>query len=174
APIEQTSTEKADLYQSRYQNVILADDERCLGSFVFLWGQKQERTSTWYGLFLDSGEQTATVDAMNYNWTGSWPSNRAPKITNLTVNERKAHQNVRIQLGKVATAKVDTEDLENDDLRIEWVVTRESTDHGNGGDSERRPEEITDLFIYFDSEGAASFETPDQPGAYRLFVYVFD
>jgi len=38
------------------------DNKLCLGSYVFFWGQKQERTPTWYGMFLKSGEETAAID----------------------------------------------------------------------------------------------------------------
>jgi hypothetical protein len=58
APIENNSTVKAGFYKERYQNSILPLKGQCLGSFVFLWGQKQERTPTWYGTFLEDGQAT--------------------------------------------------------------------------------------------------------------------
>ncbi len=57
-PIEQNSHDKATAYRERYNNVILTDSAHCIGSFVFLWGQKQERTPTWYGVFLENGDKT--------------------------------------------------------------------------------------------------------------------
>ncbi len=174
APIEQNSSEKAVIYQKRYEEVITADTEMCLGSYVFLWGQKQERTSTWYGMFLDSGEETESIDAMHYVWSGKWPENRVPQISNLTLNDRSSTNSVRIELGKVGTGKVIANDLENDNLDYEWVITPESTDLGTGGDTERRPGEIEGLIISNDNQGNVSFSTPEEPGAYRLFAYVFD
>jgi len=78
APIEQSSTEKAAAIKERYEKAILADSVNCMGSFVFLWGQKQERTPTWYGLFTENDEETEAVDQMHYFWNGSWPANRCP------------------------------------------------------------------------------------------------
>lgn len=174
APVEQSSAQKAEVYQNRYENVILADNEMNLGSYVFLWGHKQEATSTWYGLFLDTGEETEAVDVMHYEWSGSWPENRAPEVDNITINGRSATQNVRLEVDKVGSASIEFSDPDNDELIFEWVVTYESTDNGTGGDAEERPGEIPGLIISSDAQGNASFATPQQPGAYRLFVYVFD
>ncbi|MDR9415282.1 MAG: glycoside hydrolase family 2 TIM barrel-domain containing protein [Gracilimonas sp.] len=175
APIEQTSSEKAAVYKSRYENVIAADKELCLGSYVFLWGQKQERTSTWYGLFLETGEETEVVDVMNYVWSGEWPENRSPQITSaLRINDQLAKQNVRLKSKTIGKSAIELNDPDDDKLKIDWLITHESTDLGVGGDAESKPKEIPGLINSSDFEGNASFTTPDEPGAYRLFVFVYD
>jgi len=45
-----------------------------------VWGQKQEKTSTWYGMFWPTGEKLPQVDAISRAWTGQWPSNRCPRV----------------------------------------------------------------------------------------------
>jgi hypothetical protein len=50
-PLEQSSSAKADFYRTGYTNSV-SEKENCLGSYVFLWGNKQEKTHTWYGMFL--------------------------------------------------------------------------------------------------------------------------
>src|SRR5690606_29070499 len=76
-PIEQTSTEKAKFYRKHYEEGVLGAPNRSLGSYVFLWGQKQETTPTWFGMFLESGTATETVDVMQKMWSGTWPEHRA-------------------------------------------------------------------------------------------------
>jgi hypothetical protein len=78
-PIEDSSTEKADLYLRAYRHAVTGQPA-CLGSYVFLWGQKQEKTHTWYGMFLPEGNRLGAVDAMTMAWTGQWPTNRCPQI----------------------------------------------------------------------------------------------
>ena len=48
----------------RYLDIIEKDKDLCLGSYCFLWGQKQESTSTWHGMYLSNGHPTEAVDVM--------------------------------------------------------------------------------------------------------------
>jgi hypothetical protein len=174
APVEPNSTVKAATYQSRYEDVIEADGERCLGSYVFLWGDKQERTPTWYGLFLDTGEKTPMADAMAKAWSGAWPENRAPFIEQIYLQDQRPGSSVRVNAGTVLTGKVVASDPEEDPLDHQWYILRESSSNASGGDQENRPEEMTGLIISAEDTGELYFTAPDQPGAYRLFVNILD
>ena len=87
-PIEDTSTEKAQFYYEAYKAGI-DDKPNCLGSYVFLWGNKQEKTHTWFNLFLEDGSPTEIVDTMTVLWTGQWPENRAPTIEKKKIYSKK-------------------------------------------------------------------------------------
>ena len=97
APIEETSSEKAAVYKSRYEYSVERDKEKCLGSYVFLWGQKQERTPTWYGLFTEGGEESEVVDVMQFLWSGRWPANKAPHLYSFQLNDQKATGNIMLK-----------------------------------------------------------------------------
>lgn len=174
-PIEETSTEKSRVYRERYKDAIEGDPDMCLGSYAFLWGQKQETTPTWYGMFLESGHPTEVVDAMQYLWTGEWPDNRAPSIEAINIDGKSAHANVFLQSGESYMAEVQVENYGAENLEIEWEFLPESTDIGAGGDPEERPETITGLIVEENAEaGKITFELSREPGPYRLFVYVIN
>ena len=173
APIEDDASRKAMLLQQRYEQVIAADTKQGLGSYVFLWGNKQERTPTWYGLFLPSGESTPAVDAMQYVWTGAWPSNRAPSIQPLTLDSRVAIDSITLEPGREYTARVDARDADGDTLRYRWTVLHETTATSIGGDREDVPPAVA-LAMEDDGKGGVRFAAPGKPGAYRLFVDVLD
>lgn len=173
APIEDDSTTKAGFYRKRFEEAIEADPRHCIGSYVFLWGNKQERTPTWYGMFLDSGEETAAVDTMQYLWTGAWPAVRSPEIEGAWLNERTARQNVHLKSGGVYPAKVLASDPNHNALSYRWEVMEECKDLKIGGDREMRPRSLPGL-IQKAEGGEILFKAPPRPGAYRLFTYVFD
>jgi len=127
APIEMTSSEKASNYAERFLTTIEPFHEQIIGNYVFLWGQKQERTDTWYGMFLESGERTETVDVMQFIWTEKWPINRSPRVSPIALNSKMANDNVLV-------ANL----IENPHVK------------------------------------KIKFTAPKQPGAYRLYVYVYD
>jgi hypothetical protein len=173
APIEENSTIKAANYLKRYKGGIEADSLQCIGSYVFLWGNKQERTPTWYGIFLEDGKETESVDVMHYIWNGTWPENRTPQIKSFTLNNKTAYDNVYLDSGKEYKANVEIHDFENDTIQYRWEILPESTDLGDGGDHEERPKPVLDLFIKQDG-GQLTMKAPEKGGAYRLFIYADD
>ena len=172
APIEQTSTEKANTYLKGYSKSILPSADQCIGNYVFLWGQKQERTPTWYGMFLEDGRETETVDVMHYIWNNEWPSNRTPSVLSMTLDKRESRDNIYLEKGENYEASIKTIDHEGDSLRYKWVIMRESTEKKEGGDKEEIPESLGVI----DSATGTSIKitAPTEEGAYRLFAYVYD
>ncbi|MBL8311274.1 MAG: hypothetical protein JNL19_12670 [Burkholderiales bacterium] len=173
APIENDSSTKADFYRQRFNAAIRPDATQCLGSFVFLWEQKQERTPTWYGMFLDSGEKTATVDVMHEIWKGTPPPNRSPRLVSATLDGKTAAQNIRLRPGQRASARIEATDADGDALTYRWEIMEESRDLKEGGDPEIRPPTLRNLVDHA-SRADTPFTAPREPGAYRLFGYVYD
>ena len=172
-PIEENSTIKAANYFKRYKAAIEADSLQCVGSYVFLWGQKQERTPTWYGVILEDGKETESVDMMHYLWNGTWPENRTPQIESYLLNNKTAYENVILEANTAYLASMKITDLENDQLNYRWEILPESTDLKDGGDFENRPTAV-EFTIISTNEGELKFNAPKEKGAYRLFGYVDD
>lgn len=172
-PIEANSTKKANDYHSRYVDYIAADAKQCIGSFVFLWGQKQERTPTWYGLFLENDNSTEAAQVMQYLWTGKWAKHRIPKIGALTINGLLAEESVSLQQHQPYSAKIVVE-ATNKNLSFRWELMKEIDREleSDGGDFEPTPE-----IVWQQSDSNASSEiefSPPHSGEFRLFVYVDD
>jgi len=172
APIEPTSTEKAEAIKRRYVNVIQKDSTNCLGSFAFYWGQKQERTPTWYGFYSEEDEKMEAIDALYYCWNKEWPENRAPKIVSGLLNGMDRYSNVMIENGKFCNASIEYKDLDDDEVSITIEILPESKDLGDGGDIETRPESL--MVDYEIKDNKISFRAPEHKGAYRLFFYIKD
>jgi hypothetical protein len=140
--IEENSSVKAKNYLKRYQNSIQKDTAQCIGSYVFLWGQKQERTPTWYGIFTEDGSATESVDVMEYLWTGNWPQNRSPIIESFQLNNKDAYSNIKLAANQSYQAEVKSSDPDGDKLTYSFEILHESTDLKDGGDLENRPQTV--------------------------------
>ena len=174
APIEQTSHEKALSYFDRYNNHILPDKEMCIGSYVFLWGQKQETTSTWFSMFTNEGDETEVMDVMIKGWTGKLPDNQAPKISNFTLSKRVARSNIILNTSTILVADVNISDPEGDEITYQWQVIPESMDKKTGGDKEKAPKPIKGIFKKADTKSNTVNFTVRLPGEYRLFIFAKD
>ena len=171
-PHETTSSEKAGLISRGYHEVLSTFDRQLLGSYVFLWGQKQERTPTWFGLFTEAGEATEAVDVMQHAWTGAWPDNRAPQVSAIRLHDKNYDEDVVLAVGQTATASIEVSDPDGDALRYHWELKPESDATQAGGDRELPLANITSAI---DAPNQVQIKvTVDEPGQYRLFAYAYD
>jgi hypothetical protein len=171
AEIEPSSTEKAHQRAYRY-GVMTSDRAHCLGSYAFHWGYKQETTPTWFNLFLEDGTATESLEILQYLWTGRFPKHVAPRISELLLDGRLPQASVTVKPGEPVKASYELTRGDPEEVRIVWELMPESTDKRKGGDEEERPEAVEINKIH-QSTSRLEFKAPDEPGPYRLFLYVY-
>ena len=165
---EPTSTAKADSYRHAYEQAVLGSHGLCLGSYAFLWGQKQEVTATWFSMFLADGSRLAPVDVISELWTGKPPSNRCPTMASLQVEGAASGRP-----GTTVRVKLAAADPENDKIQSQWTLQRDPEEYGSGGDKESAPPSLPDAIVQSDLTGA-EVRLPAEGGLYRLFATVHD
>lgn len=179
AELEPTSTEKAETYRESYEAAVSSQTGKCLGSYAFLWGTKQEHTHTWFGMLLESGERTAAVDTMTKLWTGNWPANRCPAVHDIKLAPLAGDEDARANgehiypPGAKLSCSVDADDPDGDEMNVSWELRRESTDKRTGGYSEHAPAALPSTIIAANAK-SATLQLPTEAAAYRLFVTVKD
>lgn len=173
-PFEANSSVKAGCYQQRYIDYIAADRRQCLGSFVFLWGQKQERTPTWYGVFLEQGQHTESAQVMGTLWTSRAPEQPVARLLSLDIEGLQAPASIYLTEQKNYAARVTVDYQQPETLSYHWELLKEVDKklESDGGDFEPRPETV------WHQRGDSSLDSVEfpapAPGEYRLFVLVVD
>lgn len=165
-PLEPTSTEKADMMAKAYDTA-LQPGGGSLGSYVFLWGWKNEGSVTWFGLLTDQDETTPSVDILTQRWSGQAPPNIAPAITPLTGVPAQ-----EVASGTTFTANAAATDREGDPLTWRWAVL--PLNHGqDNGVSPPMPAPVPDTITSAPGP-KTTFRAPAKPGLYRVHVWVSD
>lgn len=167
APLELTSTAKADKYREIYESSIAGAKGNCLGSYAFTWGHKIEATATWFGMFLPDGSRLAAVDAMQELWTSQPPKHPAPKMTSLRLTGTD-----QVKGGERIEAVVEASGLDKmDAIRIRWALYREQGNYGVQGTGAEATPEFPDA-ITKNGEARVSVTMPNSGGVYRLYCYI--
>lgn len=164
---ELTSTEKAESYRQAYRGAVLGQPGVCLGSYAFLWGQKQEVTATWFSLLHD-GSRVAAADALSELWSGQPVSNRCPAIESF-----KLEGNHKRKPGDLVRFELRTSDPEKDKLTVSWQLRFDPEEYGSGGDAESESPAVKNAVIRSDAT-FAEVKVPADGGLYRLFAVVKD
>lgn len=165
--VEPTSNAKSEMYRKAYR-AIKMDSKRCLGAYAFLWGNKQEGTSTWFGLLLPSGRKVNAVDVMTEEWTGKPPANRCPEIREIKIvgsDDVAPEALVEVQLA--------VDDPEGAVLDSVWTLTGEADSYVTGGHFQETPPTYDSAIVNSSLKGA-TVKMPQQSGVYRLYVEVHD
>ena len=176
--IEEPGAVKADTMLKRMNTSLKSNPSgKLVGDFSFLWGSKQERTPTWYGMVNPDGKLNARADAMSFYWTGKHPQNRAPRVTAITMNGMHPQDSVTLKAGAHGIVEVMVTDPDQDALSTRWIMSGEVGQKSQGGFFEAKPDEFP-LVIHSNQKEkgkvSMSFTAPDKPGEYRIFAYVYD
>ena len=172
--IEENSTQKAEGLRNRIKIGLQSDTTgRNMGGFAFVWGQKQERTPTWYGIFNKDGRPIAVLDELTLYWSGSYPADRAPAVDSMTLDGKRSTDNITLKPNQVYTAEMAAFDHEGETLTYKWELLEEVSTRSQGGAYEAEPDDV-ELEIISQEGGKIQFKTPAKAGEYRLFSYCYD
>lgn len=178
-PMEPTSSEKADTYLASYKS-LMAVPGKCLGTFAFLWGQKQEKTHTWYGMFLPDGSPLGTVEAMGEAWTGKAPADKGPRIGTGKIRLGGPGgggdgTQRRFQPGVTLEAQLDVADPEGGTAPdVTWDLRIDVSDNpAQGGAPEPNSSPLPDAVILTVGK-MARIKMPTEAKNYRIFAYAKD
>jgi len=172
--IEPTSREKIQFIEQQYRH-FRADTVDCLGCYAFLWGQKQEYTSTWFSLYTPQGEPTALTDALQALWAGKAVQQNTA-IAGVRIDNKPDAANIYLQAGKPYTAgAVVTAPLQNDAV-LHWEIQTDRSGYLNDGDDPLRQVMMTDSFVLPAKRLSGKYEfrftAPAVKGPFRLFLYL--
>lgn len=170
-PIEPTSDQKGIFVRDTYQQHIGSQPPNCLGAYLFIWGTKQEETHTWFSFFDEVGREYPIVGLMQQLWTGHLPANQAPVVDRLLVDGNDKTSASFPASASVHQVQVLATDPEGDPLAYKWEIkpaARNTSDYIN------TPVESVDGLIASADSATTQFRLPRKPGAYRLFVYIYD
>ena len=171
APDEPNSQQKVTFVRQFYKQHIASRPKNCLGAYLFYWGSKQEETFTWFSLFDEQRRQTPLVGLMQELWRGTRPTNMAPVMQELLVDGQTiAHRSFPLS-DSLHRAEIKVTDPERDSLRYEWVMKRRARP---GSDYVGIPRPAIQGLLVRSDSASIQFRLPRKPGAYRLFVNVFD
>jgi hypothetical protein len=178
-PIEPTSSEKADTYLASYRTLLGASG-KCLGTFAFLWGQKQEKTHTWYGMFLPDGSPLSPIEAMSEAWNGKAPADRGPRIGAGRIwlgspGGTGDGSQRRFRPGATLEARLDVADPEGAAApTVTWDIRKDVSDNpATGGAPEPNSSPIAGAVVLTQGN-LARITLPVEPGNYRIFTYAKD
>jgi len=174
APIEINSTEKARRHRQGYRDYIQSiNDGRHLGSLIFYWGQKQERTHTWFSLFNREGKRTQSVFEIENLWSDHHAEFNGVQIENMTLNGKEANENIILVPNQENQANLSfSKNFLGSDWMINWEIKPENWNifpH----DIEKEPASIQGL-IQANGEQELLFTSPASEGPYRIFVEIED
>ena len=172
APIEPASSLKAEQYAERYNKYVKNTNKRCLGNLIFYWGQKQERTHTWFSLFSEKGSKSQTIYEMEKIWTGKYSENLPPKLVNVLLDGKDDKKNTIFKPNEIKTAKVIHNNKSEDSIYIKWEIMPDSWANKRW-DVEEKVNPIKDI-IKETKGNSLQFLTPNEDGPYRLYVYLYD
>ncbi|WP_157492127.1 glycoside hydrolase family 2 TIM barrel-domain containing protein [Mangrovimonas sp. ST2L15] len=163
---EKKGSEKARGYFRTYQDNIL-NNHSMLGSTAFYWGQKFEGTPDWFNIFDEKGYKSPIYYALKSSWEKTdliYPLEIVYlKFKNLSSKDNRIFRPEEpLEMETLAQSNY------SDSLTYEWNLYKESSSIYEGWKL---------LSSEFNLKGKGeeiNFNTPEEEGAYRMVLRVYD
>ncbi|MBN8821441.1 MULTISPECIES: glycoside hydrolase family 2 TIM barrel-domain containing protein [unclassified Spirosoma] len=169
--IEPTSQQKYEFVRQTYPQYIGSRPPNCLGSYMFYWGSKQEDTHTWFSMFDEQGRETSLVGLMQELWTKQATDNQTPVIRQIRIDGAIKMSIQWSGAERVHQVQVLATDADNDSLAYHWEIKPAARLTADYIDT---PIQAIDGLFTSTGLNTIQFILPAKPGAYRLFVFVYD
>lgn len=173
APVEHTSTKKAEIILDRFKRFQEQNDQQCLGTYAFYWGQKNEATPTWFSLFTPHGHPTEPIAALSQIWQGRLQDESFPRLNYILINKKGSLDNITLQAGKKYESTVVLHDSSSTGMAFQYKIYTETVfpGHEEGDSLDYIPVYQTP---FLEGKDQVIIPAPEKEGAYRLYVYVKD
>lgn len=173
APVENTSSKKAEQLRQMGATDLPLQNPRCLGALAFYWGHRQEATGTWFSLFSESGQPTEAVQALRETWSHGAPREEWPKVQYMLLGGKGGNDNILLNPGSRQTASLLLDPANRAPIdKLEWRIMQEDWYHGNG--RTKKPDLLLDTTVHAANGLELAFAAPRRGGPYRIFVQVTD
>jgi hypothetical protein len=175
APIENTSTKKAEQYYELYSRHMPLKNPRFLGSLAFYWGIRQEYTHTWYSVFSEDGAPNEIAEVLKDCWNGVITPHLSPKVKYMLIDSLGGQDNIIVSTGSLHKASILFDSTAvNDSLRYCWQIVKEDwLTWGSTWKNFKKPP--LEKGLLFDSTlQNTKFLAPAKAGPYRVYVTVYN
>ncbi len=168
APIEYSSTTKAQHFYELYTNYMPVEDPGFMGSMVFYWGNRQEYTQSWFSIFDKNGDPNEIKEALNDCWKDTITLHFSPRIKSMLIDNMGGKDNIIVTSESMHHAALQMEPSKfSDTLRYKWEMYREDWYYPKGPPSE--------VGLFADSTlPNTDFRAPQKEGPYRVFITVYN
>lgn len=168
APIESSSTTKAQLFYQFYTTYMPLKDPRFLGSIVYFWGHVQLSTRSWFSIFTKNGNPNEIKESLNDCWKDTITAHFSPKIKMMLIDDLTAKNNLIVTSGSKHSAILEMQSSKLPDIvQYKWEIYREDWYYPIGPPAE--------VGLFADSTlPATDFKAPEKEGPYRVFITVYN
>jgi len=165
APVENSSTTKAQLFYEFYTHYMPLKDPRFMGSLVFYWGHRQEYTRSWFSIFAENGNPNEIKETLNDCWKDTLTPHVSPKISLMLIDSLGGKNNIIVSSGSKHHAIVEMQSSKLlDTIQYKWEIHKENWFYG---------ESPAEMGLFADSTlPHTDFRAPQKDGPYRVFITV--
>jgi hypothetical protein len=170
-----SSFEKTQQIIQNHKVIIEKDSNYCIGGYAFYFGEKQERTHTTFSMLLHGKLKTQALESLEYCWTDTIISNYCPRIKEAKIDISSLPEALYLPADSTFNFLIYAEEPDLEPMSMTWEILREGEYFRKfGGESEKYPERMSKCDSILNYQKSFSFKTPDEEGAFRIFIYVYD